>query len=158
MLLPKPNLHRTGPGGTKKHIKRGAKALFSLSLSHTVGRSSLPVFGSKCPHTSKIGFSCYHLNKRAVTLICNSDVFKSYTTVCSPRAVTRQGALMSVTPNLCCDETKNRGAYICLTLPKAHLTSHSRISCSRWVITPSWLSGSLRFFLYSLLCILGTSC
>ena len=27
-----PNLHKTGPG-TEKHIKRGAKALFSLSLS-----------------------------------------------------------------------------------------------------------------------------
>ena len=33
-------------------------------------------------------------------------------------------------------------------LPKAHLTSHSRMSGSRWVITPSWLSGSLRSFLY----------
>ena len=33
-------------------------------------------------------------------------------------------------------------------LPKAHLTSHSRMFCSRWVITPSWLSGSWRFFLY----------
>ena len=27
-------------------------------------------------------------------------------------------------------------------LPKAHLTSHSRMSGSRWVITPSWLPGS----------------
>ena len=34
-------------------------------------------------------------------------------------------------------------------LPKAHLTSHSKMSSSRWVITPSWLSGSLRPFLYS---------
>ena len=32
---------------------------------------------------------------------------------------------------------------------KAHLTSHSRISGSRWVTTASWLSGSLRPFLYS---------
>ena len=31
-------------------------------------------------------------------------------------------------------------------LPKAHLTSHSRISGSRWVTTPSWLSRSLRLF------------
>ena len=29
------------------------------------------------------------------------------------------------------------------------LTSHSRVSGSRWVITPSWLSGSWRSFLYS---------
>ena len=37
-----------------------------------------------------------------------------------------------------------------MILPKAHLTSHSRISGSRWVITPLWLSGSWRsFFLYS---------
>ena len=34
-------------------------------------------------------------------------------------------------------------------LPKAHLPSHSRMSGSRWVITPSWLSGSWRSFLYS---------
>ena len=34
-------------------------------------------------------------------------------------------------------------------LPKAHLTSHSRMSTSRWVITPSWLSGSWRYFLHS---------
>ena len=34
-------------------------------------------------------------------------------------------------------------------LSKAHLTSHSRISGSRWVITPSWLSWSWRSFLYS---------
>ena len=34
-------------------------------------------------------------------------------------------------------------------LPKAHLTSHSRISISRWVITASWLSRTLRSFLYS---------
>ena len=33
--------------------------------------------------------------------------------------------------------------------PKAHLTSHSRMSGSRWVITSSWLTGSLRTFLYS---------
>ena len=33
--------------------------------------------------------------------------------------------------------------------PKAHLTSHSRISGSRSVITPSWLSGSWRSFLCS---------
>ena len=34
-------------------------------------------------------------------------------------------------------------------LPKAHLTSHSRMSGSGWVIIPLWLSGSWRSFLYS---------
>jgi len=34
-------------------------------------------------------------------------------------------------------------------LPKAHLTSHSRMSGSRWGSTPSWLSGLWRSFLYS---------
>ena len=34
-------------------------------------------------------------------------------------------------------------------LSKAHLTSHSRMFGSRWVITPSWLSGLWRSFLYS---------
>ena len=40
-------------------------------------------------------------------------------------------------------------ALFVVMLPKAHLTSHSRMSGSRSVITPSWLSGSLRSFLYS---------
>ena len=43
-------------------------------------------------------------------------------------------------------------------LPKAHLTSHSRMSGSRCVITPSWLSESWRSFCMVLLCILATSC
>ena len=34
-------------------------------------------------------------------------------------------------------------------LPKAHLTSHSRMSGSKWVTKPSWLSESLIPFLYS---------
>ena len=40
-------------------------------------------------------------------------------------------------------------ALFIVMLPKAHLTSHSRMSGSRWVITPSWLSGLWRSFLYS---------
>ena len=34
-------------------------------------------------------------------------------------------------------------------LPEAHLTPHSKMSGSRWVVTPSWLSWSLRSFLYN---------
>ena len=49
-----PNLHRTGPG-RDKHINRGAKAS-SLSLSRALGRSSPRVFGSTCPHASKMDF------------------------------------------------------------------------------------------------------
>ena len=40
-------------------------------------------------------------------------------------------------------------ALFVVMLSKAHLTSHSRMSESRWVIIPSWLSGSWRSFLYS---------
>ena len=39
-------------------------------------------------------------------------------------------------------------ALFIVMLPKAHLTLHSRMSGSRWVITPLWLSGSWRSFLY----------
>ena len=48
-------------------------------------------------------------------------------------------------------------ALFVVMLPKAHLTSHSRISGSKWVITPLWLSGSWRSFCIVLLCILATS-
>ena len=40
-------------------------------------------------------------------------------------------------------------ALFVVMLPKAHLTSHSRMSGSMWVITPSWLSGSCRSSFYS---------
>jgi len=40
-------------------------------------------------------------------------------------------------------------ALLIVMLPKDHLTSHSRVSGSWWVTTPSWLSGSLRPFSYS---------
>ena len=40
-------------------------------------------------------------------------------------------------------------AFFVVILPKAHLTSQSRVSGSRWVITPSWLSGSLRLSMHS---------
>ena len=40
-------------------------------------------------------------------------------------------------------------ALFIVMLPMAHLTSHSRMSDSGWVITPSWLSGSGRSYLYS---------
>ena len=42
-------------------------------------------------------------------------------------------------------------------LHKAHLTSYSRMSGSRRVTTPSWLSRSLRLFCTVLLCILAIS-
>ena len=47
-------------------------------------------------------------------------------------------------------------ALFVVILSKAHLTSHSRRSGSRWVITSLWLSGSGRFFC-TVLCILATS-
>ena len=43
-------------------------------------------------------------------------------------------------------------ALFIVMLPKAHLTSHSRMSVSRWVIIPSWLSGSWRSFV-QLFCV-----
>ena len=48
-------------------------------------------------------------------------------------------------------------ALFIVMLSKAHLTSHSRMSGSRWVITPSWLSGTWRSFCTVLLCLLATS-
>ena len=40
-------------------------------------------------------------------------------------------------------------AMLFVLLPQVHLTLHSMISGSRWLTTPSWLSRSLRSFLYS---------
>ena len=40
-------------------------------------------------------------------------------------------------------------ALFILILPKAHLTLHSRMSGGLWMVTPLWLCGSWRYFLYS---------
>ena len=40
-------------------------------------------------------------------------------------------------------------ALFIVMLSKGHLTSYSRVSGSKWVITPSWLFGSWSYFLYS---------
>jgi len=40
-------------------------------------------------------------------------------------------------------------AFFVVVLLVTHLTSHSMTSSSRWVTTPSWLSGSLKSFLYN---------
>ena len=48
-------------------------------------------------------------------------------------------------------------ALFIVMLPKVPLTSHSRRSGSRWVITPSWLSWSWSSVFTVLLCILATS-
>ena len=48
-------------------------------------------------------------------------------------------------------------ALFIVVFPKAHLTLHSRMSGSRWVITPLWLSGSWSLFCIVLLCSLVTS-
>ena len=44
-------------------------------------------------------------------------------------------------------------ALFIVMLSKAHLTSHSRMSGSRWVITPSWLFGSWRSFFVGFFCV-----
>ena len=59
-LLPKPSLHRTGPGGKKKTYKKEPKGSLSLSLTRTMG--SL-LFASLDQRALEDGFSCYYLNK-----------------------------------------------------------------------------------------------
>ena len=44
-------------------------------------------------------------------------------------------------------------ALFIVMLSKAHLTSHSRMSGSRWVITPSWLSESWRSLFVLFFCV-----
>ena len=48
-------------------------------------------------------------------------------------------------------------ALLIVIFSKTHLTLHSKMSGSRWVITPSWLFGSLDLFCTVLLCIIATS-
>ena len=48
-------------------------------------------------------------------------------------------------------------ALLLVMLSKAHLTPHSRMSGSRWVVTPLWLSWCEDLLCTVLLCILATS-
>ena len=54
-----PNLHRAGPG-REKHIKRGAKALLSLSPAPW---GALVFAWIYVPSRLEYGLSCYYLNK-----------------------------------------------------------------------------------------------
>ena len=49
-------------------------------------------------------------------------------------------------------------ALFAAMLPKAHLTSHFRMSGSTWVITPLWLSGSWKFFCVSFFFFFAVPC
>ena len=60
-LLAKPNLHRAGPEGRKKNIKRGAKGL-SFSPPHAGMFFSLSLWVDILSRLED-GFSCYYLNK-----------------------------------------------------------------------------------------------
>ena len=95
-LLPKPSVHRTGPGGRKTYKKRSQGFSLSLSLSLSLSFPHVStLFLSLClsparwalfssrlwidvPSHREDGFSCCYLNKRS----CNTDLFKSYNTVC----------------------------------------------------------------------------
>ena len=44
-------------------------------------------------------------------------------------------------------------ALFVVMLPKAHLTSHSTMSDSSWLITPSWLSWLWRSFIVQFFCV-----
>ena len=59
-LLTKPNLHRAGPGGRKKHKKRSQRV---LSLSPTCWGALLFMSLDRCALMPQDGFSCYLLNK-----------------------------------------------------------------------------------------------
>ena len=52
---------------------------------------------------------------------------------------------------------KSLKALFVVMLSKAPLTTHPRMYGSRWVITPSWLSGWWSYFCTVILCILATS-
>ena len=47
-----------------------------------------------------------------------------------------------------CNSNTSTSLFVVM-LPKPHLTSHCRISGSKWVISSLWLSGPLRYFFYS---------
>ena len=73
-LLPKPNLHRTGPWGEKKtYKKRSQRVLLSFSPTRWVLFSLH--YQIDMPSRLEDGVSCYYLNKielqhGAITLIC----------------------------------------------------------------------------------------
>ena len=119
-----PSLHRAGPGRRKRHKKRSQRERgLSLSLSPLCAGA---LFSShlwvEMPSHLKDEFSCYFLSKielqhGTVTLICLRAKTvcsrpENYNTVCpGPESCDVPRALMSVTPNLCCDKTEPRSRH-----------------------------------------------
>ena len=90
----------------EKTYKRRSQSAFSRTLSPAFVRSrSLSQSLSLPTHSSTLFSSS-----------CNTDLPKSCGTVCPrPKSCDTPRALMSVAPNFCCDETKNRGTYTHMT-------------------------------------------
>ena len=71
----------------------------------------------------------------------------SYNTVCPrPESCDAPRALMSVAPNLCCDETKSPGIYTHMTVPCPVLTVASWIQVSQEAGQVVWYSHLSRNF------------
>ena len=118
-LLTKPNLHGAGPGGRKKHIKRGAKGL-SLFLPHAAGALFSSRLWIYVPSRLEDGFSCFLLNK--IELICLRAITRSVRdlraitkSVQDPRAVPLRGGFNVRHSKSLLWRDKNQGAYTRVT-------------------------------------------
>ena len=119
----------------EKTYKRRSQSAFSRTLSHVHARAdarprslarsralslSLSLSFSLPPHAllhSLLFESWILLLSYKEKWSCNTDLPKSCNTVCPrPESCDVPRALMSVAPNLCCDETKNRGTYTRVTV------------------------------------------
>ena len=75
---------------------------------HALPLSSLRIFESACPHTSRMDSLAIIQIKQS----CNTDLSKSCNTVCPrPESCDTPRASMSVTPNLCCGKTEPRNIH-----------------------------------------------
>ena len=142
-LVPLPFLNPTWTSGSSRFMYCWSLAWKILSITLLWGETSaivwwfehslaLPFFGigvktdlfQSCGHC-RVFQICWHIDCSTFTA-SSFSIWNSSTGISSPPL-----------------------ALFTVMLPKAHLTSHSRMSGSRWVITPSWLSESWRSFLYS---------
>ena len=94
-----------GKNTRKDEPKRSPSPLGAMVRSSTLFSSRLWVGR---PSRFEDGFSCYLLTK----IELYTDLSKSHNTVCPrPESCDASGALMSVAPNLCCDETEPRSIH-----------------------------------------------